>query len=161
MTPLGWLGRKTSTQTIGIYMYLIIDRFDSIDGCKNQRTQGRAGRRIDGRTDRQIDRWIGETNYGCFGILRPFQHYLAISRIWKGDNERLWVMKGRTLMSWIQLLTGFEPGNSWSDVVSANHSVTPTLQKEKETDISRQTVPNTHTYTHTHAHTHTHTHTEQ
>ena len=36
----------------------VLDRFYSIDGCKNQRTQGRADRRTDRQTDRhrQIDR---------------------------------------------------------------------------------------------------------
>ena len=52
----GRLFLNPTQSTIGIYMYLILDRFYSIDGCKNQRTQGRADRRIDGRTDRQTDR---------------------------------------------------------------------------------------------------------
>ena len=63
-----------------------------------------------------------EKYYDDFVFNVPFNIILVISRRWKGDNERFCAMKCRTVMSWISPPAGFEPGTSWSEVGSANHS---------------------------------------
>ena len=49
----------------------------------------------------------------------PFNIIQIILRWWKSDNERLPAMKERTES---------EPGTSWSEIESPNHTVTWTLR---------------------------------
>ena len=69
--------------------------------------------------------WWGDINISTFWLMMmmmmmmiwcimPVSPLLVILRWWKGDNERLCVMKWDTVMSWILLSTRFKPGTSRS-----------------------------------------------
>ena len=68
------------------------------------------------------DSWAHIRRWWWFRVLRPFQHYLSYIETREGDNERLYAIKLRTVMSWIPPLAELEPRTSWSVVGNANHS---------------------------------------
>ena len=76
--------------------------------------------------------WIDE-----LGFYVPFNSISVILRRWKGEHERLWVMKRRLGSERISPPAGFEPETPWSEVGSANRSATQTqwVCQLKYTDI--------------------------